>query len=338
MNLRTPVLQLGTLNLRTFRKAVRTLKNRGLGNHVLDKERVESAMLEASRFEVFLDTVVNAFQSADTEALRKLRAVPINPDSPIDELSQKYWNHYGQNFLIGRNYMSQVIAFQTILEGMRILDRENDEVILSLGSGFGIKEIYLANLFHLLGFFGQRVICLDSASAMVNSSRLIANNVRLMPSNDDRILMVKPLRNISHINASMDSIPLPDKSVGQIFCHDALQWVPDWRKAVDEMARVINPDGLRTLNLSVRIRPLTFASLDGTVIRRLGDFSVPELLDYLERRSFRVVYCRQISIGGSRQTLLETNDQYFVRAVWTKGGVSKSWRDRSSGVGIGLFS
>lgn len=328
--LRTPVLQVGNLTGRNIQKAIKKVKDKGIGNHEIDREHFDMSRFEASNFGIFLEAVIDAFQDPDEESLRKSLGVKIDTTAPPSQFSQHFWNHYAEKYLIGANLTRRIMSFQTLLENFYRNDKGEKETFLSLGSGFGLSEIYLANLFQALDYAGLRFICLDNAVKMVEASRKISKTVRVC----DLSAEIKPLTNLEYLHANMESIPLASRSVDQIFCFDVLQWVEDWRKAVDEMARVINPTGLATIHLSTRIRPLTMGTEDGKVVRRIGDFTVPELFDYLERRSFRVVNTRQVMMGPSRENSQQANDNIFVRAIWTKGGVQKSWRKKEASFGF----
>jgi ubiquinone/menaquinone biosynthesis C-methylase UbiE len=54
---------------------------------------------------------------------------------------------------------------------------------------------------------------------------------------------------VEWIEASAESIPLPDESVDVVLCQMSLQFVPDRARAVEEMRRVLVPGGRFVLNV-----------------------------------------------------------------------------------------
>jgi ubiquinone/menaquinone biosynthesis C-methylase UbiE len=56
-------------------------------------------------------------------------------------------------------------------------------------------------------------------------------------------------RGIEWIEASAESIPLPDESVDVVLCQMSLQFVPDRPRALEEMRRVLVPGGRFVLNV-----------------------------------------------------------------------------------------
>lgn len=84
--------------------------------------------------------------------------------------------------------------------------------------------------------------------------------------------------NIEWIEASAESIPLAEESVDVVLCQMSLQFVPDRARAVDEMRRVLAPDGRLVLSVpgptSAFFEPLS----DG-----LGRHVDPEASAFVER-------------------------------------------------------
>jgi SAM-dependent methyltransferase len=322
MALKTPVFQFGGMTSPDFRRVAKQVRSRGLGSHEPDMEIVNIALAESYRFGQFSIAATEFLKSERQNLTNEQRQLDIDSELPAGEFSKIFWNHRARVGAIFSDFLTEITTFQSLMEKLRSDERKREEVILSLGSGFSLLETYFANFFQIAGFNQMKMVCLDSAEEVTLAAKVISRCVRIVHETAG----MPNLANLAHISGEMEDLPFPDKSVDQIICLDALQWSGDWRKAVDEMARVIDPEGLGNLYLSVRIRPISILTPDNQVFRRVGDFSVPELLDYLERRRFKIRGGRQILKMGQRQTLVEQNDRFFIHAGFKKAGVKASWR------------
>jgi len=336
--LKTPVFHVGANVRQGLRQIPRRAKDRGVaidGGETLSADAQAALFEETSMFTQFLCGVITSFQGEDFQKVREQRTMEMDPSLPTAEFSLQYWNTYAERRLVGTTPIPESQTMMTLLQFFGHDPGKEQQTMLSLGAGYGIKELFLAYRFPHLGL-EQKIICLDNAEQMIKAAREIARTVVIAKKGDEP----KPARNISHLHGDMLAIPMPDESVEHIVCLESLQWTADWKKAIDEMARVIEHKRTSTLLLSTRIRPLTMASaVDGRVVRRLGDFEVPELLDYLERRRFKIKGCRQLIGVRDRDQRSGNNDELFIRAHFVPAGVKKSWREVRGSLGLGgMFS
>jgi SAM-dependent methyltransferase len=81
------------------------------------------------------------------------------------------------------------------------------------------------------------------------------------------------------VQASLTDIPLPDRSVAMIVCSHVLEHVPDDRRAMHEMARVLVPDGLLLVLIPWRAGP-TDEDPSATESERLRRFGQADHVRY----------------------------------------------------------
>jgi malonyl-CoA O-methyltransferase len=106
-------------------------------------------------------------------------------------------------------------------ERLQVMTLQPD-MILDMGSGTGFSAALLAQRYP-----GAHVLALDIARPMLVRSR----------QRDE-------LKQVSHVCADMQKLPLPDNSVAMVFSSLALQWCQDTAVLFQEVARVLRPGGL----------------------------------------------------------------------------------------------
>lgn len=113
------------------------------------------------------------------------------------------------------------------------------DTVLDVGAGAGNDSLIAAELSGPQG----RVFALDLTAAMTS---------KLKASIDEA-----GLDNVKVLQASAEHVPLPDESVDVVTSNGALNLVPDKRRAVGEMFRVLRPGGhLQIADVVIR-RPVT---------------------------------------------------------------------------------
>ncbi len=109
------------------------------------------------------------------------------------------------------------------------------DVVLDVGSGSGTDALIASCLVGVTG----RVIGLDMTGAMREK---LEANARLAGA-----------RNIKVLAAEAEAIPLPDAAVDVVTSNGVLNLIPDKRRAVHEIARVLRPGGwLQLADIVVR--------------------------------------------------------------------------------------
>ncbi|MDZ4296071.1 MAG: class I SAM-dependent methyltransferase [Patescibacteria group bacterium] len=246
-----------------------------------------------------------------------------------DELLRRLWNRRAHDWAVVETASTYAITFQTLLEFLKANDRKPHETITSLGSGPGLYETYLGVLLcQVPQAKGVRIVAVDFAREMTGRHREILKHLRL--SDGSRITNVEPR------TGDMLRLPFKDASIDQVICNNALQWTINWRKAIAEMERVMNPEGLGYLYLFVHAHPMVVHMPEGSFIT-LGEFTAPELLDELERRRFQILNTRQMSGRlGTGQAGGRLN-RLFVRAQFQEHGKLHSWREAKMSAAIRGF-
>lgn len=121
---------------------------------------------------------------------------------------------------------------------------EEGDVVLDIGSGAGV-DAFIAS--RLVGPKGE-VLALDMTPAMREKLRALAR--------------AEGATNIEVLDGNAEAIPLPDASVDVVTSNGVLNLVPDKRRAMAEIFRVLKPEGRVQIADIVIRRPVTPDCLD----------------------------------------------------------------------------
>lgn len=158
------------------------------------------------------------------------------------------------HFPVGRDACRQVGYPAEVLEGLpepalesfagvgypfRAAAIRPGHAVLDVGSGSGTDALIAARLVGPRG----KVWALDVTPAMVRKLRSLVARLAL--------------RNVEVIEGSAEAIPLPDASVDVVTSNGMLNLVPDKRRAIAEIFRVLKPDGRVQIADIVIRRPVT---------------------------------------------------------------------------------
>ena len=211
------------------------------------------------------------------------------------------------------------------------------DTVLDIGAGAGNDSLIAA---HRAGGDGH-VIALDLTPAMTRKLR--------------RAATADGAARVSVLQASAEAIPLADESVDAITSNGALNLVPDKRRAVAEMFRVLKPGGRLQIADVVISRPVTVdcdsdprlwvecvvgATVDEDLINLFGDAGFEDIrvvrtLDYFshspsaQTREIAAGFgARSMEIGMQRgerapsaawQLLRRSNPRRLLASAWRRG-------------------
>jgi SAM-dependent methyltransferase len=117
------------------------------------------------------------------------------------------------------------------------------DVVLDIGAGSGTDTLIASGLVGARG----KVYALDMTSAMRHKLRAVTASAGIT--------------NVTVVEGDAESIPLPDESVSIVTSNGVLNLVPDKRRAVSEIARVLRPEG------SLQLADVVLASLPAATCR-----------------------------------------------------------------------
>jgi len=108
--------------------------------------------------------------------------------------------------------------------GTKVVNGSNVSTIVDVGCGIG----------HRLSFFASREIRNSRCVGIDLSDLELARAKEIAQGEEAQVLFLKgpALR-----------LPFPDESVGWIWSIDVLPWIKDWRSALKEAGRILQPDG-----------------------------------------------------------------------------------------------
>lgn len=130
-------------------------------------------------------------------------------------------------------------SFAGVACPFRAADIRTGDTVLDIGAGAGTDTLIAARLVGPLG----RVFALDITPAMVRRLRELAAR--------------RGVGNVEVIEGNAEEIPLPDATVSVVTSNGMLNLVPDKRKAVAEIFRVLRPGGRVQIADIVIRRPVT---------------------------------------------------------------------------------
>ena len=272
--------------------------------------RRDVSLLDPSKFSderrIALGFVDFVDQILDIRGLRQ-GGIDVDPDIYKRDGGTKIemrqlWNETAGAWPITESPYIYMLTMETLFKFLQVDSDKTGQLILSEGSGPGLYETYMGNYLRGIGGFGVDILPVDYSEKMVTINREILSLVR-QPDG-------KPLGNVSPAVMDIEDLSLGDKSVDQILCNNALHVVNDPKRAISEMARVIDPDGLAWLYL--------FIEQNSRGIKR------EDLLDELEAQKFVVYDLREFST--QRGQLDVVSSRLFVRAKFIPDKSGCSWR------------
>ncbi|MBM3191214.1 MAG: class I SAM-dependent methyltransferase [Chlamydiae bacterium] len=334
MDPNNPISDFGKMSDEDIQRVIGELKEKGYDHLELNEATLQMAPKVGQMFLRFVKDTLTHMGLLDKVGIANPRfgvVLGIDPStlSPKDIL-KAMWNARAHDWAVVESPMTYAITFQTLMEHLKMpTEKKTGRVLkqsfLSLGSGPGLYETFMAALLHLGGVKDVKIACLDTAKEMTGiHKRILADAYMPTPGS----ATVTKIKNVEPVTGDMMSLNFKSGSIDQIICNNALQWSLDWKKAVSEMARVINPKGAGWLYLFFHTHPMSVHNEKGQTLLQLGGFSIPELFDYLEEKKFLLHHMRQIKGAmGTGQMGLDIN-RVFILARYEEKGIPESWRKR----------
>jgi SAM-dependent methyltransferase len=214
------------------------------------------------------------------------------------------------------NYKATIETF------LRFFPTSSVGTILSLGSGPGVYESFLAFLLKQEQIAGK-IISTDFAQGMNDINRRIAGRTEELC----KLAFHERFNNHEVQYAHCAALPFPDGYANHILCNNMLQWVVEWKLAVAEMVRVLNPiDGY--VHIFVHGREMSACFEDKKV--QIETFMPSTLLDHLESVGFEIHHIRLLQgdegVGQGGGTVKRT----YILAKLTNEKRPR-WRELFSG-------
>ncbi|MCX6716007.1 MAG: class I SAM-dependent methyltransferase [Candidatus Taylorbacteria bacterium] len=269
-------------------------------------------------FHKFLFEVLNAVRvrcqkNGSIESMFDLK-IPYDPKVEPERFIRDGWNAWANLWPLIETASTYQLTMLTILEKFHV-PKSGRMRLVSLGSGPGIYETFFARLLQN-AMIDSKVTCVDLVPQMGKVQEFIVN------------LNPPQLRNIDIITSDMSSVPLPNGCADAVLCNNALQWNRQWRKAICEMRRLLDPDSDRLLYLFVHThkQAMHVKTSTGENVVEMEPILVPEIMDELENNSFTIRNTRQIRGGDGAGQLGGQLDRAFILAELTHWGPEYSWR------------
>ena len=246
---------------------------------------------------------------------------PIDGTLPATEVLREGWNEQAPTWLVVESAFAYALTMQTLLQFLRPDPKQLQQNILSLGAGPGVYETYLAlRLAVDAPKQRYRMQCIDFSPCMVAEHQRI---LRIM-----RQLEGHPIKNITASAGDMTKLAMPSGCIDHAVINNSLQWVPEWRIAVQEVRRVLRPSGPRMAHLLIHMNPMVVRDQHMQPIAAVSDCTLPKLLDVLESEHFQVCHMRHIRGEPGTGQMGAAIDRVYIMARHEPSDRVLSWNDR----------
>ena len=267
----------------------------------------------AKNFMIFVESVRNKFQTANplehlTSQMKDLGSASITEG----------WNKAAKIWPAIESPDNYFITMYTLLEHLRQMRKR--EKWLSLGAGPALYEIWLSQLTDI-DFYATDIspeMC--KLSENIQKGTTIAN----IPG--------KKGKKVRTFTMPMEKLGFRDGFFDQIISINALQWVPEWKKAIKEMRRVVKIDGQGYLYLITTAYPIEARNELGEK-KVIADISHEAIMDELEINRFEIIFFRAILVKFGQLGIPAS--RYFIKAQLNLKNL-ESWRIRKSKLSVTL--
>ena len=285
---------------------------------ILEEREFRQALMDAGAriiaegFVMFVDDILARLGLIDKDGKQVLGDLSGSPAAKLTKMTDdgllSQWNWQARLWPINESRSNYRIIMQTLSENVRFGPGARREKVLSLGAGPGLYETFLAGLLSPMS-----MICTDYAEGMVEMANRIKNLATFFFRQQVRMQVQKE---------DMTSLSFSSGSIDKIICNNSLQWVPRWRQAIAEMARVIKKDG-GILYLIINGHPMCHKNRGGRFC--VAPHEIDDIFNVLERNDFEIDVMQQIFGEGVGQKGMDT-DRIFVRATLKPGVIIRPWQ------------
>ncbi len=315
-----------------IRNLMGEIQKRGFHPLTEEGENKEIANLQAHEFLNFVQVVLDRIGVRQHEVDKTLALDLGGQDPDWDKILKTIWNKRAKVWGWVETPTNYFATFSTLVEHFETDNNQRKkERIASLGSGPGLYEAYLMYLLSRVGGHQNvEMYCVDFAREMT------AINSRILKLYKDE--SGKMIQNTRALTGDMTNLDFPDNHFNQIICNNALQWTQNWKDAVSEMARVLNPQGLGVLYIFINRHPMRLINQEtNEVMLSIGGIDPAELFDALEEKNFQIERTRQYRTAKGLGQMGGTSDRMFIKARLSKDGTVNSWRQANIGYSVSTW-
>lgn len=151
------------------------------------------------------------------------------------------------------------------------IDLSNVKQALEIGCGIGVVSSHLAKK------YGWNVTGIDLDPDQIERAK--NNNIEN--------------KSLKFLEADATELPFKNNEFDMVLSFDALHHIPWWDKALEEINRVLKPEGFYVLN------DLAFPMLkifEGLLEKYMSIFAVDDIIHCLKRNNFEIVYEKNLKI------------------------------------------
>lgn len=259
----------------------------------IDEERRRIAIAAALTGELFMPflSAVNAGLGTTTSSVvASLKEGAIDEKrivTPAEYLRSR-WNSQASFWSVFESVRTYAATMQTLLQFLQSNEQGSRMNVLSLGSGPGIYETFLAEAAALLWPSCQfKIRCIDYAEKMIEFQQQLLRRLK------------RQRATTASVSCAVDDMltlqTVRDGCIDYVICNNALQWVTlNWRPALHSIVRVLRPNGPRLVYLIVHPTPMVLRDQHGNGIMQMNDCMPATLIEALEELGFGILRIRQM--------------------------------------------
>lgn len=250
----------------------------------------------------------------------------LDPNDPknTETLIQLGWNAMANYWVAVESLATYKATFVSLLERLSHYPKHGKGRIkvLSVGSGPGLYEIFLAKILSEHGF-QIRFFSTDYSESMIDfQNRILESGLKIekMPVGRLRPMVTPSVANMTNLPEYFE-----DK-FDIVICNNALQWTDDWKEAIAEISRSLNPKSqIQKAILIIHPHAMRVCAGSRMVKRPLVDED--SLLDELYKHNLSPQMTRLL-IGppGSGQVSTASLARMMIETKYYPLGECPNWR------------